>query len=43
MEQVLSSAGLRVSLRAKGLMRAAHFTWKQAIAKHVQVYQKVLG
>lgn len=42
-EQVLSSGGLRVSLRAKGLMRAAHFTWKKTIEKHVQVYQNVLG
>ena len=42
-EQMLSSKELRVSLRAKGLMRAARFTWKQSIEKHVPVYQAVLG
>ena len=42
-EQVLSSNELRESLRAKGLMRAARFTWKESIEKHVPVYQAVLG
>ena len=31
------------SLKAKGLVRAARFSWKESIEKHVQVYQAVLG
>lgn len=42
-ERVLSSAELRESLRAKGLERAARFTWKDSVEKHVKVYQAVLG
>ena len=42
-EQVLSSRELRESLRAKGLERAARFTWKESIEKIVRVYQAVLG
>ena len=42
-EQVLGSKELRESLRAKGLLRAARFTWYESVAKHVQVYRAVLG
>jgi len=42
-EQVLDSGELRESLRAKGLARAAQFTWKESAEKHVAVYQSVLG
>jgi glycosyltransferase involved in cell wall biosynthesis len=41
-EQVLRSKELRESLRAKGLRRAARFTWEESIEKHVLVYQAVL-
>ena len=42
-EQVLQSLGLRESLRAKGLERAARFTREESVEKHVRVYQAVLG
>ena len=42
-EQVLSSKELRESLRAKGLLRAARFTWKESVEKHVPVYRAALG
>jgi glycosyltransferase involved in cell wall biosynthesis len=42
-ERVLSSVELRENLRTKGLERAARFTWKDSVEKHVQVYQAVLG
>jgi glycosyltransferase involved in cell wall biosynthesis len=42
-ELVLSSQELQASLRARGLKRAARFTWKESIEKHVPVYQAVLG
>ncbi len=42
-EQVLSSRELIESLRARGLQRAALFTWKKSIEKHIQVYRTVLG
>jgi len=40
---VLSSKELRESLRAKGLLRAARFTWKESVEKHVPVYRAALG
>jgi glycosyltransferase involved in cell wall biosynthesis len=42
-ERVLSSEELRATLRAKGLERAARFSWIESAAKHVQVYHAVLG
>lgn len=42
-EQVLSSKELRENMRAKGLERAALFTWKKSIENHVRVYQAVLA
>jgi glycosyltransferase involved in cell wall biosynthesis len=42
-ERVLASQELRDNMRAKGLKRAARFTWKESVEKHVQVYQTVLG
>jgi len=42
-ERVLNSKELRENLRAKGLERAARFTWKDSVEKHVEVYQAVLG
>jgi glycosyltransferase involved in cell wall biosynthesis len=42
-ERVLSSRELRESLRDKGLRRAALFSWKEAVTKHVEVYRSVLG
>jgi alpha-1,3-rhamnosyl/mannosyltransferase len=42
-EQVLGSMELRERLRAKGLERAARFTWEEFVDKHIQVYQAVLG
>jgi len=42
-EGVLSSRELRESLRAKGLVQAARFTWKEFVEKHVQVYRAVLS
>ena len=42
-EQVLSSEELRESLRARGLQRAAMFTWNKSVEKHIQVYRAVLG
>jgi glycosyltransferase involved in cell wall biosynthesis len=42
-EQVLSSGELRENLRAKGLERAARFTWTASIAKLVGVYHRMLG
>ncbi len=42
-EQVLSSGELRENLRAKGLERAARFTWKSSIEKLVRVYHAALG
>ena len=41
--RVLDSAELRQSLRARGLARAAQFTWKQSVEKHAAVYKSVLG
>ncbi len=41
--RVLDSPELRQSLRARGLARAAQFTWKKSVEKHVAVYQSVLG
>jgi len=42
-EQVLTSQELRDSMRAKGLKRAARFTWKESIEKHIRVYEAALG
>jgi glycosyltransferase involved in cell wall biosynthesis len=42
-ERVLSSKDLRERLRARGLARAAQFTWENSVDKHIQVYQAVLG
>ena len=42
-ERVLSSRELQQSLRDQGLRRAALFSWKEAVTKHVEVYRSVLG
>lgn len=42
-ERVLDSSSLRGELRAKGLKRAAGFTWEECARKHVEVYRNVLG
>jgi len=42
-EQMVSSKEMRENLRARGLMRAARFPWRESIAKHLQVYQAVLS
>jgi glycosyltransferase involved in cell wall biosynthesis len=43
MHRVLSDANLRDELRAKGLARAAQFTWERTAQETMKVYQSVLG
>jgi glycosyltransferase involved in cell wall biosynthesis len=42
-ERVLSDAALRADLRARGLARAAQFTWEAAARQTLAVYHQVLG
>jgi glycosyltransferase involved in cell wall biosynthesis len=42
-ERVLGSAELRETLRAKGLKRAARFTWSESVKQHLEVYRRALG
>jgi len=42
MHRVLSDANLRDELRAKGLARAAQFTWERTAQETMKVYQSVL-
>jgi glycosyltransferase involved in cell wall biosynthesis len=42
-ELVLGWQELRESMRTKGLMRAARFTWQESIEKHIAVYEAALG
>jgi len=37
---VLSSADLRQSLRARGTVRASQFTWRETAARHIPVYDR---
>lgn len=41
--RVLSDAELRAELRARGLARAAQFTWERAARETLDVYRAVLG
>jgi glycosyltransferase involved in cell wall biosynthesis len=43
MERVLDSGELQARLRAKGLERAAKFTWEESTRKHVELYRQLLG
>lgn len=43
LERVLSCATLRQRLLARGLTRAAMFSWKKCVEKHVEVYRSVVG
>lgn len=43
MQRVLSDAGLRADLRARGLARARHFSWERSIGRVREIYQEVLA
>ncbi len=43
MQRVLSDAGLRADLRARGLARARHFSWERSISRVREIYQEVLA
>jgi glycosyltransferase involved in cell wall biosynthesis len=41
MERVLGSESLRASLKAKGLVRAKHYTWSRAAAQTLELYSSL--
>jgi glycosyltransferase involved in cell wall biosynthesis len=41
--QIASSEALRADLRARGLSRAALFSWERCVAQTIEVYRSVLG
>ena len=43
MHRVLTDSVVRDDLRAKGLARAAQFTWERTAQETMKVYQSVLG
>lgn len=43
LRRLLTDQALRSELRAKGLVRAADFTWADAARKHLEVYERVLA
>jgi glycosyltransferase involved in cell wall biosynthesis len=40
---LLSSTSLQLSLRAKGIARAARYTWRETANRHVEVYRRFCG
>ena len=42
-ERVLADADLRADLRARGLLRAAQFTWERTARQTLEVYAGVLS
>jgi glycosyltransferase involved in cell wall biosynthesis len=43
MRLVLTQPALAAALRAKGLARAARFTWERTARETIAVYERVLG
>jgi glycosyltransferase involved in cell wall biosynthesis len=43
MVRIAEDSSLRESLRARGLARAAHFSWRRAAEETLAIYRRVIG